>query len=49
MLGGTAITTKTLEHAEEMINLGRAASQRTIPSAADGNLALLWNHSTAVS
>lgn len=49
MLGGTAITTKTLEHAEEMINLGRDAAQRSGPTTVDGTVSLLWNHSTAVS
>lgn len=49
MLGGSEMTQKTLEHAEEMINLGRAASRATTaPPPGDGSLPLVWNSPTAI-
>lgn len=50
MLGGAEITQKTLEHAEEMINLGRDGAQPTPPppAATDGALPLVWNSPTAI-
>lgn len=48
MLGGAEITQKTLEHAEEMINLGRDAGRPEPLPSADGALPLLWNSPTAI-
>ncbi|MFT4976888.1 MAG: DNA repair protein RecN (Recombination protein N) [Myxococcota bacterium] len=47
MLGGAEITAKTLEHAEEMISLGRSDSAPELPPQ-PGSLPLVWNNPTAI-